>query len=159
MKKIIVILILSIMLTSCQPEQENASADEKIVSEPVTVDLSEIPTSEEQNNSIVVLPAPGQRSSEAKLIHLVTLDLSKRLGIDISEVTLIEKKTTTWKDGSLGCPGKGQNYSQEERSGFKIIVEAQNIEYTYHTDGLEKFILCEDDGPVPPMDEINQPAP
>lgn len=159
MKKIIIVLMLYIMIASCAPQQKSEFPADKEVVEPKSVDLLELPTAENQNDTPVVIPSPRQRSSEAKLIYLVSLDLSKRLGIDISKVGLINSTPVTWENGSLGCPAEGKSYSQEERSGFLIIVGARNVEYTYHSDGLEKFIWCNGNIPVQPLDETNQPFP
>ncbi len=164
------ILAFSFLLVSCATQstgqEENASSEtsqfqeeslstpegSQQVSQPVVVDLADVEAGESNNTGAVEAPAPGQRHSEESLIHFISLDVSKRLGIDISQVKLLENTSVTWSDGSLGCPEEGVSYTQAEVPGYQITVEAKEKEYIYHTEGLVRFIWCDEDSPVPPLD-------
>jgi len=162
MKKILTLFILSLATVGCVSQKANAEApvptptkQTEQVAQPSTVNLAEIAPETTTNEGLTVIPAPRERSSEAKLLHLTSLDLSKRLGIDISAVFLIKSTSITWNDGSLGCPAEGKDYTQAQVNGYKIILEAQGGEYIYHSKGLNDFIWCDGGNPMPPLDDSN----
>ena len=162
-KIIVVFFISSLALIACTPQapeqdqslptptKEESTAQ---VGSAARVNLADVDSGETTNDGeMVVIPAPRERGSEEKLIHFVSLDLSKRLGLDLSAVTLVESLPVTWADGGLGCPADGVVYTQAEVAGYKITLEVNGKEYTYHSNGLKSFILCDGNIPIPPLDE------
>ena len=155
-KKMFFVLVLILAVAGCSPvtaaSSESAGSEIKQEVTPVSVDLSEVSSEQEGNGENVEAPAPGTRNSEAKLIHDVSLDLSKRLELDISAVTQIDITEVTWPSGAMGCPADDVAYTDAEIEGFQITLEAQGQEYIYHTNGFETFSWCDAGTPVEPVD-------
>ncbi|MBN2146902.1 MAG: hypothetical protein JW726_05920 [Anaerolineales bacterium] len=96
---------------------------------------------------VVVCPAPAPLAQQeggeslAALVDLAINDLSAALGIPADQIALVSARPVTWRDGSLGCGGKG-NAPQVLTPGYVILLEAGGLTYTYHTDLLGTILLC-----------------
>jgi hypothetical protein len=97
------------------------------------------------------MPQPGVPNPQVYAQQRASEDLARRLGIDISAVSLVSVKAVDWPDGSLGCPAPGMAYTQAIVPGYQFILAAQGQQYTYHTNRAgSQTILCGPDGaPVP----------
>ncbi|MEN8241645.1 MAG: hypothetical protein ABFS17_06970 [Chloroflexota bacterium] len=146
-------MVVSLLIAGCSPNSVNA--DEYV--QPASINLEDVSSDAPAHTGNVEMPSPGGRSSEAKLIHDVSLDLSKRLGLDISGVTLVESLPVTWTDGGLGCPAADTAYTQAEIEGYQITLEANSEQYLYHSQGLNIFIYCNEGVPIGPSDEVVPP--
>jgi hypothetical protein len=69
-------------------------------------------------------------------------DLSQRLDIPTSEISLQSVEAVEWPDASLGCPQPGMMYAQVVTPGYRIILSAAGQNYQYHT-SLSSAMLCE----------------
>lgn len=70
-------------------------------------------------------------------------DLATRLGVGEDAITLTSREEVTWRDGSLGCPTPGTNYTQSLVEGYRIVLTVDDRAYRYHgRTGGEPF-LCE----------------
>ena len=56
----------------------------------------------------------------------------------------------TWRDGSIGCPEPGMNYTQALVPGIRVVLELDGRRYEYHAGGGRSIFLCEN--PEPPLD-------
>ena len=63
-------------------------------------------------------PTPAEGTPEATLpygarlvVELAKEDLARRLGISVSEISLISVEAVDWSDTSLGCPQEGMMYA------------------------------------------------
>jgi hypothetical protein len=59
-------------------------------------------------------------------------NLAERLDIDEAELSVIEARRVTWRDGSIGCPEPDMMYTQALVEGFYIVLEAGDERYAYH---------------------------
>lgn len=117
---------------------------------PVEVDLSELTPQAPANTTPEIAPQPGVPDPETAVAHLVSQDLAARLGLDVSDITVVEAESVEWADSALGCPAPGYAYMQVITPGYKILLEASGETYEYHTDLNQHFVLCGADGqPVP----------
>ena len=73
----------------------------------------------------------------------IVADAATRLGVDPSEVTIVDAHAETWSDGSLGCPQPGMMYTQALVDGYQVIVEANGTQLDYRVGGQGGFRLCE----------------
>ncbi len=71
---------------------------------------------------------------ESPVVNIAREDLAQRLNITTGEVKLVKQELVNWRDASLGFPEKGNVYAQELTPGFRIILEAMNKTYEYHSD-------------------------
>lgn len=155
MKKFILVslLVFSLSISSCATPEEN-QPEEVEPAQPASINLDDVPTADpNKDGENIVIPAPRERDSEEKLIHNISLDLSTRLNIDISEVRLIESLPVTWDDGGLGCPAEGVTYEQANVDGYKVTLEVGGSEYIYHSNGLREFVWCDGGVPKEPVRE------
>lgn len=118
------------------PDQEAEPTSEIVTDSayPSDVDLSD-DTSE-----------PGVPSDSTAITQQVNLALADRLGIDMSEITVVIIEAVEWSDSSLGCPAPGYAYAQVITPGYQIVLKSGGEEYNYHTDLNGNFILCGEDG-------------
>jgi hypothetical protein len=75
------------------------------------------------------------------LVTAAVDDLAGRLGIDPDAVTVVDARSVTWPDGSLGCPEPGMMYTQVLVDGTLVVLEAGGSRYEYH--GGDPLFLCE----------------
>jgi hypothetical protein len=96
---------------------------------------------------------PPEEPGLQALITNVKTDLAGRLSIPLEEITLIEFTAVEWSDSSMDCPEPGMSYLQVITPGYRIILQANNNSYEYHSNRDSYFVYCE--GRVPPI--IPQP--
>ena len=82
---------------------------------------------------------PGSEEALAAAVE----DLSEQTGVPPGQITLVSMEAVEWGDSSLGCPQPGFMYAQVITPGFKIVLEADGQEYTYHSDQGSNAVLCE----------------
>ena len=87
------------------------------------------------------------------LIELTRQDLAARLSVPTDEIALVEATGVEWSDSSLGCPQEGMSYLQVITPGYRIVLQANNQSYAYHTNRTGYFVYCTD--PLPPS--LQQP--
>ena len=97
-------------------------------------------------------PPPPEGSTENQLVLSAKEDLSKRLGIQMGEIMLLSMEEVTWRDGSLGCPKPGMQYTQALVNGTLIVLSVDGRQYRYHSGRGGTPFLCENkpDPPLPP---------
>lgn len=73
----------------------------------------------------MVTPPPEAQS----LVAAARADAAKRFGV---EAELAQVERVTWRDGSLGCPRKGMEYTQALVPGWRIRLVAGERTFDYH---------------------------
>lgn len=106
MKRLMILFILSIYASGCVDQNQNETIN--------------------YNNSVLPEYSP--------VVDIARKDLSERLQIPISDISLVKEEAVEWPDASLGFPEKGMMYAQVITPGFKIILKADNKLYEYHSD-------------------------
>jgi hypothetical protein len=93
------------------------------------------------------------------LITQAKEDLAQRLSIPVDQIVALEAKAVVWPDSSLGCPQPGMKYRQVPMDGALIVLQAQGLDYQYHSGGGRGLFLCEkvykDPNPPPQIDIAN----
>lgn len=80
----------------------------------------------------------GQAPLAAAINHL-----AGQTGLPAEQINLISMEAVDWSDTSLGCPQEGYMYAQVITPGYKIVLEAEGVEYEYHTDQGTNVVLCQ----------------
>jgi hypothetical protein len=70
----------------------------------------------------------------------VVADLARRAVS--GEPTLVSAESVVFADGSLGCPEPGQNYTQAQVEGMRVIVDAGGTRYDYRFGRGDAPRLC-----------------
>jgi len=86
-----------------------------------------------------------------KQIEYSIEDLSKRLDIDASTVSLSSAKTVNWSSGAKGCPKPGMMYTQALVPGVSILLLVGDTTYHYHAVTAGQPFFC-------PADQVQAPA-
>ena len=143
----ILFTLLTYLLTGCQASPALTDAPPDSISSP----LPTLPATGD------VEMTPSMRSPEEPglqdLITNVKADLAGRLSVPVEEITLIEFSEVEWSDSSMDCPEPGMSYLQVITPGYRIILQANDNSYEYHSNRDSYFVYCE--GRVPPV--IPQP--
>lgn len=92
----------------------------------------------------VVMPVPeGERSLPPEaVLGPVLADASKRTGIAVTELVVADSWQKVWSDGSLGCPGPGEYYTQALVPGWQVLVLAGSQTLDYRLSERGYFKLC-----------------
>jgi hypothetical protein len=81
------------------------------------------------------------------LIERIKDDLANRLTRTKEEISLIEVTEVEWSDSSLDCPQPGMEYLQIITPGYRILLQADNQFYEYHSNRNTYFVYCENESP------------
>lgn len=84
---------------------------------------------------------PSTTLSDARLTAIRD-DLTKR-GVATDQLRVVSAQSVTFNDGSLGCPAPGQQYTQAQVEGVRVVVEAGGREYDYRFGATDNAKLCE----------------
>lgn len=88
-----------------------------------------------------------QPSEYAEVLMLAQEDLNRRFDLDIEDITLVKIVSVEWPDTALGNPEPGMAYAQVIVPGFKMMLEAGEQTYIYHT-SLDRVVFVEDSATV-----------
>ena len=53
-------------------------------------------------------------------------------------ITVVSTDEVTWRDGSIGCPEPGMNYTQALVPGVRVVLELDGVRYEYHAGGAAR---------------------
>lgn len=77
-------------------------------------------------------------------------DLAARQGVSVDDVEVLVVREVTWRDGSLGCPQPGMNYTQALVDGQLVVLAIGGQRFEYHSGPNRPLSYCAD--PRPPLD-------
>jgi hypothetical protein len=91
------------------------------------------------NGDGLVLPSES-------LLSAALADASRRTGVPVDALTVVESSSRTWRDGSLGCPEPGMNYTQALVPGWRLVIRAGEdlLDYRIGERGTA-FMFCPPD--------------
>ncbi len=87
--------------------------------------------------------AVAQDGSDA-LVAKCKADAAQLAGVAVADIETKLVEQVTWRDGSLGCPKPGMDYTMALVPGYKIVLDAGGRTMEYHTDLRQRVVLCED---------------
>jgi len=122
MKRVVFsILILVGLLTACQPVT---------VTPTVTIPPKALPTS---TGGLPVDLSPAQ------IVAIGTL--SDALHLPLNQINIVSSQVVDWPDSCLGIVHANQGCAQVVTPGLRIILEANQLQYEYHTDQTGRQIV------------------
>ncbi len=77
----------------------------------------------------------------AEMVALARRRLATELGLASRRIQLVDAVAYTWSDSSLGCPQPGVDYPPISIDGYRIVLEAGDQPYIFHTDSTQ-LIAC-----------------
>ncbi len=108
-------------------------------------------------------PATGEDDpvlQRLSLIRQAKSHLAQRLRIDRAGIVLVGVEQVTWPDSSLGVPG--QPATHVETPGYRLVFEADEGRYSYHTDMADRIVAADGVQPVEaavPVETPPEPPP
>jgi hypothetical protein len=81
-------------------------------------------------------PVAGQ------LVALAQRRVATALDIPTVRVRVVDVQVFTWEDSSLGCPQAGESYTPVQADGYRIVLNAVDKDYVFHTD-FDRVIPCD----------------
>jgi hypothetical protein len=82
-----------------------------------------------------------------QLLDQIERDLATKAAVEVAAIQVIEIKSVTWNDGSLGCPEPGKFYTQALVPGFQVILRVNGRDFDYRASERGDFRLCENPAP------------
>ncbi len=144
-ESIIALLVSALLFTACGSVEDNAettaprgntpAAETTETARPVETTGPTAATQTGDNDVVV-----GE--SQDKVTFAIN-DLVNREGADPADVVVDSVEEVVWRDGSLGCPLPGMNYTQALIDGMRIILDANGTKYHYHSGGDKDPFYCE----------------
>lgn len=92
------------------------------------------------------VPSGTPATLSAPRLAAIQADLRTR-GVAPEAVQVISAENVTFNDGSLGCPAPGQQYTQAQVEGTRVVVEAAGTQYDYRFGTSDTPHLCQN-GPA-----------
>jgi hypothetical protein len=105
--------------------------------------------------TVIVSPQPGDAtpmstnsptpitSGLESLIEKAKEDLAQRLSISKDQIILVETIEVEWSDSSLDCPQPDMLYLQVITPGYRILLEANETQYEYHSNRDAYVVYCD----------------
>lgn len=165
MRRLIVIALAAALLVACGAQEDGPLVDpdpdgdvgEDAVDDPDD-DIGNGPDDEDATEPDPIENGDdaddgGASGSDAVLgaeTQLVLDDVEAEFGVARDDIQVLVAEWVTFSDGSLGCPRPGEMYTQALVEGYRIVVEVDGRELTYHgAEGDDPF-RCDD--PQDPID-------
>ncbi len=79
----------------------------------------------------------------AELVRLAQQRVATQLDLPVRRVEWITVEAYRWWDTSLGCPLAGQAYDVADVPGYRIVLQAGDTRYAFHTDAERLFPCAE----------------
>lgn len=150
------------MVVGCMPAVQDAPVPTVTLVPPTPV----TPTATNANTTAPEVTIPAQRpdttSTDAvpgsridtdpvagQLAFVAQRQIAEETGLPISRIRVIDVQAFTWRDSSLGCPLPDQAYAQVETDGYRLVLQAGETEYIYHTD-VDRVFRCDPTNEVLP---------
>jgi hypothetical protein len=107
----------------------------------------------QQDMDAALAACPPVEGTAEQQVALAKADLAERLGIESSEVELVDVEPTEFSDASLGVPEPGQVYAQVITPGYIIELAVGQQTYRYHASD-ERIVAVPNDAGEPPTGDI-----
>lgn len=91
---------------------------------------------------------PGEQPRE---VALAIADAADRTGVAPDSIEVVAFEEVTWPDGAMGCPQPGQMYTQALVEGYRVLLEVDGSQLSYHGARGGDPSLCED--PQEPLED------
>jgi hypothetical protein len=95
--------------------------------------------------------APSIGAGLQRLVDMATENLAANLKIEVAAIKLAEAEYVTWRDGSIGCPKVGEQYTQALVNGSRIVLKADGKAFHYHSGANRAPTYCENPAPQEPL--------
>jgi hypothetical protein len=96
---------------------------------------------EGNNMPPITTPETGEQT-ENPLVMQAKEDLADRLKVRIDQIDLLKVVQAKWPYDSIGCPLPNGVTIDTSTPGYQILLNANDEQYLYHTDGKDWVVPC-----------------
>lgn len=83
-----------------------------------------------------------------RVLATLVRELSALADVPIDEIDVAAAEPVVWPNAGLGCPAEGMAYAEVQVEGMLIVLTAGGRDYTFHTDGAQRYVLCRNGRPI-----------
>ena len=114
-------------------------------------DISREPREEDDVDDAAPRPDDDTIISDSREVSMAIADAAERTGVAAGDIEVVEFSLVTWPDGAIGCPEPGVVYTQALVDGYRIVLDADGTQLTYHgATGADPFLCQSPADPVQP---------
>ena len=114
-------------------------------------DISREPREEDDVDDAAPRPDDDITISDSREVALAIADAEERTDVAAGDIEVVEFALVTWPDGAIGCPEPGVVYTQALVDGYRIVLDADGTQLTYHgATGADPFLCQSPADPVQP---------
>jgi len=99
-----------------------------------------------ESSASALTPTPALQ----ELAEKARADLADRLKVSVDQIDLLKIVPAKWPYDSVGCPLPQDGSIDTSTPGYQILLDANDEQYMYHTDGKDWIGFCN----VKPPNEI-----
>jgi hypothetical protein len=78
-------------------------------------------------------------------------DATRLTGLERAKLVIVEARAVTWRDGSLGCPQEGMQYTMALVPGYRVRIQAGDRLLDYHAGSGGGLALCPEGRAIDPL--------
>lgn len=93
----------------------------------------------------------------AELTALAQRRLADTLDLPLRRIHVVSVEPVTWTDTSLGCPQPDGQYAPATIDGYRLVLEAGETEYVFHSD-FDRLIPCANESRPSPLTPLPNAA-
>lgn len=137
-----------IILTAC-----SAGVPASPTIAPTPPDLTQpTPADTEPAMSLTPEPLPPSGDVPAELFRAMAEDAAAVAGVPVGELVVDRAEAVVWSDGSLGCPARGELYTQALVEGYWVVLRAAGQEFDFRASQAGEVKLCPPGQGRPPIE-------
>jgi len=77
-----------------------------------------------------------------ELVGIAERLIAQQLNLPTRRVRLIDARSVVWTDSTLNCPASDSQVVQQDIDGYRIVVQAGDQNYLFHTD-FDRVVPCD----------------
>lgn len=169
MRRFLLAVVIALLLVSCTAEQAAQTPEPTVTlilatatQTPTPIPPTETPEATEVPGITIEIaptaaatPVPSDAPLEevdpvaAELVFIAQGLVADQTGLPTRRIRVVSVEAFLWRDTSLGCPVPGQASTPNETLGYRIVIQAGDTEYLFHTD-VDRVIPCDPENEVLP---------
>lgn len=103
-------------------------------------------------------PSVTAASVPPALLDQMRDDAAAQTGTSRAAVRVKSSEAVTWADSALGCGKASESALQVLTPGYRVVLEVQGRQFTYHSDRRGNFRVCPIGQSTPPVASGPQPV-
>jgi len=77
-----------------------------------------------------------------ELVGIAQRLVADQLNLPTRRIRMIDVRSVVWTDSTLNCPAANSQVVEQDIDGYRIIVQAANQNYLFHTD-FDRVVPCD----------------